>query len=125
MKKQRTLIDPRQVRGEGEPLTGYAARLDELATAMALGNQRFTSADIRNVFHLPNAVRAVATLRRQGYDIKQEFVKDGHGRYRWEYYMPPIDHDTLPPELRAAIQTDSKKNSKYNQINKENGLQQH
>ncbi|MCQ2295305.1 MAG: hypothetical protein MJZ67_06580 [Bacteroidales bacterium] len=56
------------------------------------------------MFHLPNAVRAVAALRRQGYDIKQEFVKDGHGRYRWEYYMPPIDHDTLPPELRAAIQ---------------------
>lgn len=104
MKKQRTLIDPRQVRGEGEPPTGYAARLDELATAMALGNQRFTSADISNLFHLPYAGRAVAALRRQGYDIKQEFVKDGHGRYRWEYYMPPIDPDTLPPELRTAIQ---------------------
>lgn len=104
MKKQRTLIDPRQVRGDGEPLTGYAARLDELATAMALGNQRFTSADICKLFRLPNAGRAVAELRRQGYDIKQEFVKDGSGRYRLEYYMPPIDPDTLPPELRAAIQ---------------------
>lgn len=103
MKKQRILIDPRQVRGDGEPLTGYAARLDELATAMTLGTQRFTSADISNLFHLPNAGRAVAALRRQGYDIKQEFVKDGHGRYRWEYYMPPIDPENLPPEIQNVV----------------------
>ena len=102
--KQKTMIDPRQVRGECDPLTGYAGRLDELATAMALGNQRFTSADISKLFHLPNAGRAVAALRKQGYDIKQEYVKDGHGRYRWEYYIPPIDPATLPAELRTAIQ---------------------